>query len=141
MFKYIYTNNCIQPDRSQRIVSTTFHQPQIVKAVIDTNQQQQAYTYITLKVRLSPNGPDYEVCTDTGCSRPLVDREWLKNYTYTIDRSKSTTVHGIGTLKLSEWATFDILIPGTIKGKLSIGQTTVGTWVTDTLELNLLLGM
>jgi hypothetical protein len=102
MFKHIYTNNCIQPDRSQRIASTTFHQPQIVKAVIDTNQQQQAYTYITLKVRLSLNGPDYEVCADTGCSRPLVDREWLKNHTYTMDRSKSTTVRGIGTLKLSE---------------------------------------
>jgi len=57
------------------------------------------------------------------------------------DTSKTTVVKGVGgKVKLTEWATFDLFIPGTIEGVSTIGQVTVSAWVSDNLDPHLLLG-
>jgi hypothetical protein len=118
--------------------------PQIVEAtpIGPVGVSITGYTYATMETRFTPDGTDYTICIDSGCSRPLVDAEWIaKHPDAKIDYSQYTFVKGIGARrKLQGLATFTLYVPGKIEDTPSLGKITVRAWVTDKLEPKLLLG-
>jgi hypothetical protein len=85
------------------------------------------YTYAKVIVRIIETREDYKVCIDTGCSQPLVDKEWLgKHLMATVNKSKFIVVKGLGArMKLKGLATFNIYIPRVINSKKALGKVQI----------------
>jgi len=155
LFKHVYNNTCGKSKYDEKNVDKAVAsgnglnqtKPRLVvgKPTTETNNSVQinGYTYATLAIRTHEDGQDDDICVDTGCSRPLVDREWLSRHpTATVDHSKVNVVQGIGptTTKMEGLATFDLYVPGTVSGERTLGKVTVQAWVSDRLEPKVLLG-
>ncbi|EAQ84379.1 hypothetical protein CHGG_08393 [Chaetomium globosum CBS 148.51] len=78
---------------------------------------------------------------DPGAGRSIVGRNFLRNLDHTIEKREGK-VSGVGggILKLKEWATFSLYLPGIENGKKTLFKFTRGAWVIDKLLPNLLLG-
>ncbi|EAQ86812.1 hypothetical protein CHGG_08065 [Chaetomium globosum CBS 148.51] len=99
------------------------------------------FTYLRVNARTSPKKGDVEVCFDPGAGRSIVGRNFFRNLDHTIEKREGK-VSGIGggILKLKEWATFSLYLPGVENGKKTLFKFTRGAWVIDNLLPNLLLG-
>jgi hypothetical protein len=80
------------------------------------------YTYTKVAIRIIETKEEYKVYIDIGCSRPLVNKEWLERHLSTIvDKSKSTVVKGLrARIKLEGLATFNIYIPRIINNRKAL---------------------
>jgi uncharacterized CHY-type Zn-finger protein len=100
-----------------------------------------SFTYLRIKARASPDGEDVEICVDPGTGRSIIDRKFLMTLKHSIEKRKGR-VRGISkrSTKLSEWATFEIYLPGyNGKNQLTLMKFTKSAWVVDDLQPNLLL--
>lgn len=84
-----------------------------------------------------------EVCIDTDCGNPIVNRNWLRGLEHAVETRPSVTIRGVcGHQQLSEWATLSFYIDGA-NDDGSITQTakfTTSAWVQDELTPIALLG-
>jgi hypothetical protein len=80
------------------------------------------YTYIKVTIRIIKTREDYKVYIDTGCSQPLINKEWLGKHSMAIiNKSKSIIVKGLkARMKLKGLATFNIYIPRVINSRKAL---------------------
>ncbi|KIX01155.1 uncharacterized protein Z518_08880 [Rhinocladiella mackenziei CBS 650.93] len=150
LFKHIYSNICSREEERKKV--DTPREPclkvlegEIVKAKpigLKNEGHLTGYTFMKFNVQREDGATPEPVCADSGCSRPVVDREWVSRIPgLKIDRSASTTVEGVGgVVHLTELAEFDLLIPGKINGRDAVGKVRVQAWIKDNLSPKLLLG-
>ena len=142
LFKHIYANSCTRPVVAAGSKNAGTDRPTVIDA--EPEPATKNYTYIKMPVQF-PGGStqtQYQICVDTGCSRPLVDRQWLSTHpSHTVDHNKSIVVKAVGqTLQLDGKANIQLLVPGHLNGKPATGRVNVSAWITDHLEPLLLLG-
>ncbi|KAK4232760.1 hypothetical protein C8A03DRAFT_39612, partial [Achaetomium macrosporum] len=94
---------------------------------------------ITVKDDEDVANEDVEICLDGGCSRACIDRGFLSSLNHSIEH-RNGKVRGIGKSSTSEWATFDIYVPGFENGEHTMTKFTRSAWIIDSLPANLLLG-
>lgn len=149
LFKHVYANECEENTSSDSQLSQQDaklpRSEKVEHAVsIKSNSITECagYTYMKIKAKRFRNDTLQEICVDTGCSRPLVDRTWLEGMpNVKIDKSRSTIVRGVnGEAHLHEMAEFDLFIPGHIAKEPVTGRFRTKAWVKDELEPKLLLG-
>ncbi|XP_044715172.1 uncharacterized protein HRG_11149 [Hirsutella rhossiliensis] len=100
------------------------------------------YSYLRIKIKAAPTGPETEVCADSGCGNPLIDRKLLKSFEHTIEKKPPTPIAGIsGSVRCTDWATFSFYAEGKRADGSSAGiaKFTSSAWVT-TVEPGALLG-
>ncbi|KAM4065819.1 chromo (CHRromatin organization MOdifier) domain-containing protein [Hirsutella rhossiliensis] len=79
------------------------------------------YSYLRIKIKAAPTGPETEVCADSG--------KLLKSFEHTIEKKPPTPIAGIsGSVRCTDWAT-----------SAGIAKFTSSAWVT-TVEPGALLG-
>lgn len=105
-----------------------------------------SWHYAVVRAGLTLQDTTAELCVDTGCNMSLIDRAFLKrlvpNCTIT-QYEQAIPVRGIGERihNCSEYATFDLYIPGTVNGQPAIAQITRGARIVEGLRANMLIGM
>jgi hypothetical protein len=116
--------------------------PSYKMAAID-NTPLSSYTHLRAQAM---TGPDDEVgttiCYDPGTARSIIDRKFLQKLQHSVERRRGN-VKGVGEekLRLSEWATFKIYLPGKDQlGRDTLMEFEKSAWVLDNLQPNLLLG-
>ena len=96
--------------------------------------------------RLSQQGPDYNVCGDTGCTMSLIDRAFLQLRLPGIKIKQSDaelSVRGIGsrTHKCSKYVVITLFIPGTVNGKPALASITHQLHIVEDLQAKILIGI
>ncbi|XP_044718754.1 PIF1 protein [Hirsutella rhossiliensis] len=118
------------------------YKPYIATARAAIAQCPFGYSYLRIKIKAAPTGPETEVCADSGCGNPLIDRKLLKSFEHTIEKKPSTPIAGIsGSIRCTDWATFSFYAEGKRADGSSAGiaKFTSSAWVT-TVEPGALLG-
>ncbi|KAK4121142.1 hypothetical protein N657DRAFT_118591 [Parathielavia appendiculata] len=100
----------------------------------DAGSPLSSYTFLRIAAKASPDAETVEVCGDPGASRSLIGRRFIRTLNHEIERRRGK-VKGIGNdrLRVSEWATFDMYLPGMEDGKPTLCKFTRSAWVTDSL--------
>lgn len=102
------------------------------------------YTHMHITVKSSPDAEDsVEICVDSGCGNPIVDRTWLQSLEHTIEDKPPVFIDGVcGRQQLHEWATFSLYIQGFGADGITakIAKFTCSAWVQDALKPIALLG-
>lgn len=165
LFKHIWANSCMLPKPKELPTDakltgpyapafTAYHpshdgltekaEPRLIEArpLEPRGGGIPGWTFMKLEVRHGANDEPHYICVDTGCTRQMVDRQWISQHpNVRYDKSLSTTFKGIkGCVRLTERAFFDIYIPGEIDGKPTVARMAICAWVMDRLEPKLLLG-
>lgn len=98
-------------------------------------------TYLRVESCTHPDhGERLDICLDTGASRSVIGRHFLDKLRHTIEHRKGK-VSGVGSrMRLKEWATFDIYLPGIEDDQPTLVKFQHSAWVVDSLAPNLLLG-
>ncbi|KAJ4176070.1 hypothetical protein NW767_015568 [Fusarium falciforme] len=85
----------------------------------------------------------HQVCCDTGASATVVDKRWLAEHGKKVvwKDQEPKTLSGIGKVtNITESATFDFYLPGTVRGTEAKAHFTVTADVVDQLTPRMLLG-
>lgn len=106
--------------------------------------QSDDYTHLRIKAKARPeDAHSVEICGDSGCGRPVVDRTWLQSLEYTIEKKEPVVIRGVsGWSHVDDWAAFTFFIEGIRADgtKAGTAKFTTSAWVQDKLEAVALLG-
>ncbi len=102
------------------------------------------YTYLCILARATVNGKNLEICFDTGTGRDLIDRNFVRQFDYTIYAVEGGYVRGFGSVptRLWEYVEFSFYLLGK---RISIDndavvKVMVKAWLVDALEVGCLIG-
>ncbi|KAH7118484.1 hypothetical protein EDB81DRAFT_861957 [Dactylonectria macrodidyma] len=102
------------------------------------------YTHLRLKAKAhAKDDQSVEICGDSGCGRPVIDRTWLQSLDHTIEKRDPAIIKGVsGWKRTDEWATFTFYLEGIHADgtKAGTAKFTTGAWVQDKLDAVALLG-
>jgi hypothetical protein len=111
LFKHVYANSCLSViensivNKSPQVPQSTSIDSSYPEVIIVSPTQSPmtsdiiGYKYATLSIKFTPDSEVFQICADTGCSCPLVDRKWLsQNLSARINMIKATIIKGIASV-------------------------------------------